>query len=92
MGQFERTLIICEEGADVHYIEGCTAPVYSTDSLDSAVVEIVAKKSSRARATSTRSARSSRGHSHFSDEPHRKRPGPRTSLHELRLRKIITHR
>ena len=43
MGQFERTLIIAEEGADVHYIEGCTAPVYSTDSLHSAVVEIVAK-------------------------------------------------
>ena len=43
MGQFERTLIIAEEGADVHYIEGCTAPVYSTDSLHSAVVEIIAK-------------------------------------------------
>ena len=40
MGQFERTLIIAEEGSDVHYIEGCTAPVYSTDSLHSAVVEI----------------------------------------------------
>ena len=40
MGQFERTLIIAEDGADVHYIEGCTAPVYSTDSLHSAVVEI----------------------------------------------------
>jgi len=51
MGQFERTLIICEEGADVHYIEGCTAPVYSTDSLHSAVVEIVAKESSRVRYT-----------------------------------------
>src|SRR4051812_4664866 len=51
MGQFERTLIICEEGADVHYIEGCTAPVYSTDSLHSAVVEICAKKSSRVRYT-----------------------------------------
>ena len=51
MGQFERTLIICEEGADVHYIEGCTAPVYSTDSLHSAVVEIVAKPSSRVRYT-----------------------------------------
>jgi Fe-S cluster assembly protein SufB len=51
MGQFERTLIICEEGADVHYIEGCTAPVYSSDSLHSAVVEIVAKKSSRVRYT-----------------------------------------
>jgi Fe-S cluster assembly protein SufB len=51
MGQFERTLIICEEGADVHYIEGCTAPVYSSDSLHSAVVEIVAQPSSRVRYT-----------------------------------------
>jgi Fe-S cluster assembly protein SufB len=51
MGQFERTLIICEEGADVHYIEGCTAPVYSSDSLHSAVVEICAKESSRVRYT-----------------------------------------
>jgi Fe-S cluster assembly protein SufB len=51
MGQFERTLIITEEGADVHYIEGCTAPVYSSDSLHSAVVEIIAKPSSRVRYT-----------------------------------------
>ncbi|HST70063.1 MAG TPA: Fe-S cluster assembly protein SufB [Solirubrobacterales bacterium] len=51
MGQFERTLIICEDGADVHYIEGCTAPVYSSDSLHSAVVEIIAKPSSRVRYT-----------------------------------------
>ncbi|MDX6652785.1 MAG: Fe-S cluster assembly protein SufB [Solirubrobacterales bacterium] len=51
MGQFERTLIIAEEGADVHYVEGCTAPVYSSDSLHSAVVEIVAKPSSRVRYT-----------------------------------------
>jgi len=51
MGQFERTLIIAEEGSDVHYIEGCTAPVYSTDSLHSAVVEILAKPSSRVRYT-----------------------------------------
>src|ERR1700709_2432746 len=51
MGQFERPLIITEEGAAVHYIEGCTAPVYSSDSLHSAVVEIVAKKSSRVRYT-----------------------------------------
>src|SRR6202000_527075 len=51
MGQFERTLIIAEEGADVHYIEGCTAPFYSTDSLHSAVVEIVAQPSSRVRYT-----------------------------------------
>src|SRR5687767_2276053 len=51
MGQFERTLIIAEEGSDVHYIEGCTAPVYSSDSLHSAVVEIVAKPGSRVRYT-----------------------------------------
>ncbi|MBW8059605.1 MAG: Fe-S cluster assembly protein SufB [Solirubrobacterales bacterium] len=51
MGQFERTMIIVEEGADVHYIEGCTAPVYSSDSLHSAVVEIIAKPSSRVRYT-----------------------------------------
>jgi Fe-S cluster assembly protein SufB len=51
MGQFERTLIIAEEGSDVHYIEGCTAPVYSTDSLHSAVVEIACKPSSRVRYT-----------------------------------------
>jgi Fe-S cluster assembly protein SufB len=51
MGQFERTLIICEEGAEVHYIEGCTAPVYSSDSLHSAVVEIACKPSSRVRYT-----------------------------------------
>ena len=43
MGQFERTLIIADEGSDVHYIEGCTAPVYSTDSLHSAVVELIAR-------------------------------------------------
>src|SRR5215471_17012181 len=47
MGQFERTLIIADEGAQVHYIEGCSAPVYSTDSLHSAVVEIVCKPSAR---------------------------------------------
>ena len=51
MGQFERTLIIAEEGSDVHYIEGCTAPVYSTDSLHSAVVEIVVKPSAHVRYT-----------------------------------------
>lgn len=43
-GQFERTLIIADEGSNVHYVEGCSAPVYSTDSLHSAVVELVAKK------------------------------------------------
>ncbi len=47
MGQFERTLIIADEGAQVHYIEGCSAPVYTTDSLHSAVVEIVCKPGSR---------------------------------------------
>ncbi|MGO9910743.1 MAG: Fe-S cluster assembly protein SufB [Acidimicrobiales bacterium] len=47
MGQFERTLIIADEGAQVHYVEGCSAPVYSTDSLHSAVVELVALPGSR---------------------------------------------
>jgi len=47
MGQFERTLIIADEGAQVHYIEGCSAPVYTSDSLHSAVVEIICKASSR---------------------------------------------
>ena len=51
MGQFERTLIIAEEGSFVHYVEGCTAPVYSTDSLHSAVVEIFVKKGARVRYT-----------------------------------------
>ncbi len=50
-GQFERTLIIVDEGAHVHYVEGCTAPIYSTDSLHSAVVEIVVKKGGRCRYT-----------------------------------------
>jgi Fe-S cluster assembly protein SufB len=49
MGQFERTLIIVDEGAYVHYVEGCTAPTYSTDSLHSAVVEIIVKENGRAR-------------------------------------------
>ncbi len=51
MGQFERTLIIIEEGAQAHYIEGCTAPVYSTDSFHSGVIEIVLKPDSRFRYT-----------------------------------------
>jgi Fe-S cluster assembly scaffold protein SufB len=51
MGQFERTLIIVDEGAKVHYLEGCTAPTYSSDSLHSAVVEIIVKKGARARYT-----------------------------------------
>src|SRR5487761_152796 len=51
MGQFERTLIICDEGASVHYVEGCTAPVYSSDSLHSAVVEIIVKKDAHCRYT-----------------------------------------
>src|SRR6202022_4598654 len=51
MGQFERTLIICDEDSFVHYIEGCTAPIYTTDSLHSAGVEIVVKKGARCRYT-----------------------------------------
>lgn len=51
MGQFERTLIIVDEGAYVHYVEGCSAPLYSTDSLHSAVVEIIVKKGGRCRYT-----------------------------------------
>ena len=50
-GQFERTLIIAEEGSSVHYIEGCTAPIYTSDSLHSAVVEIFIKKNARVRYT-----------------------------------------
>ena len=51
MGQFERTLIIVDEGAYVHYVEGCTAPIYSSDSLHSAVVEIIVEKGARCRYT-----------------------------------------
>src|SRR5881409_1650957 len=51
MGQFERTLIIVDEGAYVHYVEGCTAPIYTTDSLHSAVVEIIVKDGGRCRYT-----------------------------------------
>jgi len=51
MGQFERTLIIADEGSYVHYVEGCTAPIYKTDSLHSAVVEIIVKKNARVRYT-----------------------------------------
>ena len=51
MGQFERTLIIVEEGASMHYVEGCTAPVYSTNSLHSAVVEIIVNKGAKCRYT-----------------------------------------
>jgi len=51
MGQFERTLIIVDEGAYVHYVEGCTAPTYSSDSLHSAVVEIIVKEGGRCRYT-----------------------------------------
>src|SRR6516162_2112823 len=51
MGQFERTLIIVDEGAYVHYVEGCTAPIYKSDSLHSAVVEIIVKKDARCRYT-----------------------------------------
>ena len=51
MGQFERTLIVAEPGSYVHYVEGCTAPTYSNDSLHSAVVEIIVKKGARVRYT-----------------------------------------
>jgi len=51
MGQFERTLIICEKGSYVHYIEGCTAPIYSSDSFHSGVIEIVVKEGARMRYT-----------------------------------------
>ncbi len=51
MGQFERTLIIAEPGSYVHYVEGCTAPIYTTDSLHSAVVEIIVKRGARVRYT-----------------------------------------
>src|SRR5436309_5380554 len=50
-GQFERTLIIAEPGSYVHYVEGCTAPTYSSDSLHSAVVEIIVKRGARVRYT-----------------------------------------
>ena len=49
MGQFERTLIIVDEGADVHYVEGCTAPIYKSDSLHAAVVEIIVHKNAKCR-------------------------------------------
>jgi Fe-S cluster assembly protein SufB len=51
MGQFERTLIIVDEGASVHYVEGCTAPTYATESLHSAVVEVIVKRGARFRYT-----------------------------------------
>ena len=51
IGQFERTLIIADEGSSVHYIEGCTAPIYSSDSLHSAVVELIAHKNAKIRYT-----------------------------------------
>jgi len=51
MGQFERTIIIADEGSYVHYVEGCTAPTYSSDSLHSAVVELIAKPGARIRYT-----------------------------------------
>src|SRR3990170_8353101 len=50
-GQFERTLIIVEEGAQAHYVEGCTAPIYTTDSFHSGVIEIIVKKNARFRYT-----------------------------------------
>jgi Fe-S cluster assembly protein SufB len=51
MGQFERTLIIADEGSSVHYVEGCSAPIYTGDSLHSAVVELIAEKGARIRYT-----------------------------------------
>jgi Fe-S cluster assembly protein SufB len=51
IGQFERTLIIADEGAQVHYVEGCTAPIYTTDSFHSGVIEIVVKRGARVRYT-----------------------------------------
>lgn len=51
MGQFERTLIIADEGSYIHYVEGCTAPIYTSDSLHCAVVEVIAKRGSRVRYT-----------------------------------------
>ncbi|HOU00521.1 MAG TPA: Fe-S cluster assembly protein SufB, partial [Anaerolineaceae bacterium] len=51
MGQFERSLIIADEGAQVHYVEGCTAPLYSTESFHSGVIEIIVKKNARVRYT-----------------------------------------
>ncbi len=51
IGQFERTLIIADEGAQVHYVEGCTAPTYTTDSFHSGVIEIIVKKNARVRYT-----------------------------------------
>ena len=51
MGQFERTLIIADEDSYIHYVEGCTAPIYKSDSLHSAVVEIIVKKGARVRYT-----------------------------------------
>jgi Fe-S cluster assembly protein SufB len=51
IGQFERTIIIADEGAQVHYVEGCTAPIYTTDSFHSGVIEIIVKKHARVRYT-----------------------------------------
>ena len=51
MGQFERTLIIADEGSYVHYVEGCTAPIYQSDSLHAAIVEIFVRKNARVRYT-----------------------------------------
>src|SRR5690625_5020948 len=60
MGQFERTLIICDEGSSVHYVEGCTAPVYTTNSLHSAIVEIIVKKDAYCRYTTIQDRKSTR--------------------------------
>jgi Fe-S cluster assembly protein SufB len=50
-GQFERTLIIADEGSQAHYVEGCTAPIYTSDSFHSGVIEIIVKKGARFRYT-----------------------------------------
>ena len=57
MGQFERTLIIADEGSYVHYVEGCTAPIYDENSLHSGVIEIFVKKDARVRYTTIRTGR-----------------------------------
>ncbi len=74
MGQFERTLIIADEGSYVHYIEGCTAPIYKSDSLHSAVVEIIVKKDA---ASATRQSRTGRTTSTTSSPSARRRPRAR---------------
>ncbi|MEZ6123659.1 MAG: SufD family Fe-S cluster assembly protein [Planctomycetaceae bacterium] len=83
MGQFERTLIIVDEGASAHYVEGCTAPTYSSDSLHSAVVEIIVKRGGRFRYTTIQTVgqrlqpghQASHGLRRFADGMGRRQPG-----------------